>query len=24
LKKLCCKRCRQKEFCPALPFRKIK
>lgn len=22
LKKLCCKRCRQREFCPALPFRK--
>jgi uncharacterized membrane protein YccF (DUF307 family) len=22
LKKLCCKRCHQKEFCPALPFRK--
>jgi hypothetical protein len=24
LKKLCCRRCHQKEFCPALPFRKIK
>jgi hypothetical protein len=22
LKKLCCKRCHQREFCPALPFRK--
>ena len=24
LKKLCCKRCHLREFCPALPFRKIK
>jgi hypothetical protein len=24
LKKLCCKKCHQREFCPALPFRKIK
>ena len=24
LKKLCCKRCHQREFCPAVPFRKIK
>lgn len=24
LKKLCCKRCHQREFCPALPFRKGK
>ena len=24
LKKLCCKKCHQKESCPALPFRKIK
>jgi len=23
LKKLCCKRCHQREFCPALPFRKM-
>lgn len=23
LKKLCCRRCHQKEFCPALPFRKM-
>lgn len=23
LKKLCCIRCRQREFCPALPFRKM-
>jgi hypothetical protein len=22
LKKLACKRCHQREFCPALPFRK--
>jgi len=24
LKKMCCKRCHQREFCPALPFRKAK
>ena len=24
LKKMCCKRCHQREFCPALPFRKTK
>ena len=23
LKKLCCERCHQREFCPALPFRKM-
>jgi cell division protein FtsW (lipid II flippase) len=23
LKKLCCKRCHQREFCPAVPFRKM-